>query len=66
MSGPKITITAPATGSTVSSPFTASGTYASRYRELPQVSVVLKDSGGTVVATGNPGGRGRRQLVGRS
>jgi hypothetical protein len=48
-----ITITSPTTDSTVNRPFTATGTYVSSVL-LPAVSVVLKDSTGTVVATGVP------------
>jgi hypothetical protein len=52
MSGPTITIKSPSTGDSVGRPFTASGVFTSIVN--PPITVVLKDSGGTVVATGNP------------
>lgn len=48
-----IKITSPTFGATVNRPFTASGTYNSG-DPFPQVTVVLKDSNGNVVATGFP------------
>jgi hypothetical protein len=50
---PSIFILIPTAGSSVDSPFTASGTYQSD-DPFQSVSVVLKDSGGAVVATGMP------------
>lgn len=47
-----ITITSPTTGSTVNRLFSAAGTYTSG-SPSPQVTVVLKDSNGNVVATGS-------------
>jgi len=48
-----ISIVSPATGDTVASPFTISGTYTS-VSPRPRISVVLKDAGGNVVAIGGP------------
>ncbi len=53
MPDPSISVTAPSPGATVGRPFTASGAYVSN-SPFPSVSVVLKDSSGTVVATGSP------------
>jgi hypothetical protein len=53
MPAPDITISSPTSGATVNRPFTASGTYESD-SPFPQVTVVLKDSSGNVVATGFP------------
>jgi hypothetical protein len=52
MSGPTIKITSPMDDDTVSRPFTASGTFTST--TSPTITVLLKDSSGTVVATGDP------------
>jgi len=46
-----ITISSPLAGSTVDRPFPANGTYTG---VSSSITVVLKDSSGTVVATGNP------------
>lgn len=51
MPDPAITISSPADGATVGRPFTANGTYTFD-NPFPPITVVLKDSTGAVVATG--------------